>query len=133
MRAGKDGSGTFYSFQCLCNEINSESSYGGKTKIVSEFLSRFKGDFYLLIRLLLCKNDKRVYGLREKQLVKLMHRYTGAPLKDLLTHLEQGDVSETMSAFLLEHSPTDVPRRSTLTLKEVRWAAHASCLAGDGV
>ena len=54
-----------------------------------------RGDVYLLFKLLLCKNDKRVYGIRDKQLVKIVSRYLSCPADDMISDLELGDLAGT--------------------------------------
>lgn len=92
-----DNSGTFYEFQKVCQRIEEQGSYNAKTKILEEFFKNFSyeqgyyfrrlfffkkirihvcsGDLYLFCRLMLCRLDKRVYNIRDKQLVKILSRY----------------------------------------------------------
>lgn len=39
------------------------------------YLNNTSGDIYLLCKLLLCKEDKRVYNIKDKSLCKLLSRY----------------------------------------------------------
>jgi hypothetical protein len=56
----------------------------------------FGGDLYLLCKLLLAKQDKRVYHLRDKQVIKLLAKLIpGTTLEELSIDLEKGDQSET--------------------------------------
>lgn len=65
-------------------------------KTVSDF-DICRGDVYLLCKLLLCKNDMRVYNLREKQLVKLLSRHFNTDAQEMTDHLNQcGDISATI-------------------------------------
>lgn len=72
---GPDNS--FFEFTQLCNRIAAEPSHTGKTRLVREFLSQgstgsgFTGDPYLLLRLLLPLHPKRVYNMKDKQMVKI--------------------------------------------------------------
>lgn len=54
-----------------------------------------RGDLYLLIKLLLPHDDKRVYHMKSKQIAKVVSNCTSAPLDAVVTDLAQGDVSET--------------------------------------
>ena len=71
----KDNS--FRQYRRLCADIADESSYTGKTKLIQTYLQKgstgngFKGDVYLLMKLLLPGVVKTVYNLNNKQLVKL--------------------------------------------------------------
>lgn len=90
-----DNSGTFHVFHNLCKSIEDASQYTAKTEVVSNFVKSFKGDLYLLCKLLLCRQDKRVYNIKDKSLVKLMARYLKCSQNDMISDLEKGDVSET--------------------------------------
>lgn len=57
-----DKSGTFLELQTLIEEIASNSKHTDKTKVIAKFLKTFEGDVYKLFRLLLCREDKRVYN-----------------------------------------------------------------------
>ena len=54
-----------------------------------------RGDVYLLCRLLLARDDPRVYNLREKAFAKVLSRILGCEIKDVLEDFEKGDMSET--------------------------------------
>lgn len=112
MSKDKDTTGSFDAFVSLCDEIEKEDSYTGKTQIVANFLKKFQyvvasiyqwlisfinysGDLYLLCKLLLCKEDKRVYNIKDKSLAKLLSRLWNCPQAELVTDLEKGDASET--------------------------------------
>ncbi|XP_014663885.1 PREDICTED: DNA ligase 3-like [Priapulus caudatus] len=120
----KDNS--FKAYRRLCALVAEESSYLGKTALVAKYVSKgrdgdsFKGDTYLLIKLLLPGQVKRVYNLQNKQLVKLFSQIFGTSLEEMVTDLEQGDVAETVFKFF-ELSTTDIQpaAKSTLTLAEV--------------
>ena len=57
-----DKSGSFLELQTLIEEIASNSKHTDKTKVIAKFLKSFEGDVYKLFRLLLCREDKRVYN-----------------------------------------------------------------------
>eukprot|EP01112_Ceratiomyxa_fruticulosa_P000135 TRINITY_DN10155_c0_g2_i1.p1 TRINITY_DN10155_c0_g2~~TRINITY_DN10155_c0_g2_i1.p1 ORF type:complete len:958 (-),score=247.00 TRINITY_DN10155_c0_g2_i1:54-2888(-) len=120
-----DRSGTFEEYQKLCFDIEKESSYSLKTSIVADFLKSFHGDVYLLCKLLLCKEDKRVFNIKDKTMVKLMHMYLcegdkkpKASLSDMINHLDEGgDYSETCRKYFEEYGkPCE---KSTITLAQV--------------
>jgi hypothetical protein len=53
------------------------------------------GDVYHLFHLLLCRDDKRVYNVREKVFVKILSKILDVSEKEMITDLEQGDIGET--------------------------------------
>lgn len=123
--AGTDKSGTFLDWQHLCDLIQAENSYSGKTKIIKEFLKKWKGDVYLLCRLLLARDDRRVFNLREKAFATILTKALNHPKvtkQAIMTDFEQGDMSATAKKFL-EISGRAKPK-STLTLKV--WTSLAS-------
>ena len=66
--ASKDESGSFESFTQLCLRLGDEPSYNQKEEIIKRYVEdEFTGDLFLLCKLLLCKEDKRVYNVRDKQ------------------------------------------------------------------
>lgn len=97
-----DGSGTFYDFITLCKEIEKEPSYNNKTNIVKTFIKNHdKLDLYLLCKLLCCKDDKRVYNMKEKQLVKVLSRIWKSNHADMITDLSNGDFTETAKKVII--------------------------------
>lgn len=62
---------------------------------------------------------RRVYNLQSKQLVKLFSRMFNKDEDDMLEHLEQGDVAETVQAFFEQSSLLQPSSRSELTVQEV--------------
>ena len=59
-------------------------------------LESFKGDTYLLVKLLLPGVVKRVYNVNNRSIVKYFASIFGTDHKAMMTHLEEGDVSETV-------------------------------------
>eukprot|EP01114_Cavostelium_apophysatum_P018682 TRINITY_DN5843_c0_g1_i1.p1 TRINITY_DN5843_c0_g1~~TRINITY_DN5843_c0_g1_i1.p1 ORF type:complete len:1034 (+),score=331.86 TRINITY_DN5843_c0_g1_i1:101-3202(+) len=116
-KGNKDTSGSFYDFQKLCAEIGNEPGYGGKTAIVKKFVQSFTGDVYLVCRLLLCREDKRVYNMKEKAFIKVVSPILGCPAKDMLQDFEKGDMGETAKKFFVASGQAQ--KRSILTLKQV--------------
>jgi hypothetical protein len=95
MSEPSDQSGSFHDFIELCKQIEAEGSYNGKTKLVAEFLKSHNVDLYLFCKLMLCKDDKRVYNMKEKQIVKALSRIWQCPLQEMISDLDNGDFSET--------------------------------------
>ena len=48
-----------------------------------------------MCKFLICKYDKRVYNIRDKQMMRLMSRYLGCSHPDLIEDLVKGDHSQT--------------------------------------
>lgn len=88
--------GTFAELQVLIQEIEKTSSYTEKTQVIQGFLKTFSGDYYLLLRLLLCREDKRAYNLREKGFVAILSQIFNCSQKEMITDLEKGDLGETV-------------------------------------
>jgi DNA ligase-3 len=117
---------SFYRFSQLCGDIEAEASYKAKTEIVATYIKQgssgdgFKGDLYLLVKLLLPGAVKRVYNLQNKQLLKLFSKIFGCDQDDMTEDMEQsGDVSDTVMKFFEESSSVTPVKRSTLSLVEV--------------
>eukprot|EP00698_Gefionella_okellyi_P019808 TRINITY_DN6134_c0_g1_i1.p1 TRINITY_DN6134_c0_g1~~TRINITY_DN6134_c0_g1_i1.p1 ORF type:complete len:1270 (+),score=347.91 TRINITY_DN6134_c0_g1_i1:41-3811(+) len=115
---GADGSGSFHEWQQLCRHIDADSTHTGKQECVKKFLKTFQGDIYLLLKLLLPKEDKlRVYHMKNKKLAEHFSNIWKVPLDEVNTDLEKGDVAATARRFHHQHGHP--PTQSTLTLKEV--------------
>eukprot|EP01132_Coremiostelium_polycephalum_P009372 gene9372-11513_t len=113
-----DGSGSFFGMYKLCTALEKESSHTGKTKIISTFItSSFDGDLYLLAKLMLCKEDKRVYRIKDKAMMKICAHIWDSDLDEMISDLDNGDFTETAKTFYEQYG--DHPTRSTLTLKQV--------------
>jgi DNA ligase-3 len=119
----KDNS--FREFRKLCANIAEESSYTGKTKILATFLEKgttgvgFKGDVFLLLKLLLPGVIKYVYNLHDKQLVKCFSQIFDTDLDEMVEDLEQGDVAETIALFFDKSKGLKPSKKSLLSLQEV--------------
>ncbi|XP_050297351.1 DNA ligase 3 [Anthonomus grandis grandis] len=116
----------FKTFQNIVDKIAKHPSYLEKTAIVKNFFEKgsggtgFNGDIEIWCRLLLPGSVKRIYNLQSKQLVKLFSRILLEDQDEMLEHLEQGDISETISYFYQKsrkYNPT--PTESTLTVQKV--------------
>ncbi|XP_071841382.1 DNA ligase 3-like isoform X2 [Apostichopus japonicus] len=116
---------SFREYRKLCARIADVSSYLAKTREVADFLKKgsdgnsYKGDTYLLLKLLLPGVVKRVYNLNNKQIVKLYSQIFQCDLDDMVTDLEQGDVSETVRKYFVESTGVTPTKKSSLTLQEV--------------
>lgn len=115
-----DGSGQFSQFQDLCDKVLAEPSHNGKTKIIKDFIESptWSGDLYLLCKLMLTKDDQRVFHLREKSLTKLVATILGAPHNDLLIDLQKGDLAGTVTKV----------RRTFIELKTLKHSL--TCIFG---
>jgi DNA ligase-3 len=113
----QDNSGFFRDFITLCEDIAGETKHTQKTQIVQNFLKNFEGDWYLLLKLLLPKQDHRVFQLKDKALIKVMSQVLGTDHEMMLKHLEKGDASETCKKFLMESGFES--KTSFITLQQV--------------
>ncbi|CAH2244009.1 jg2519 [Pararge aegeria aegeria] len=115
----------FSKFFSLCKKISKVDAYTDKTAVVNNFFTKgsdgktFKGDLALWCKLLLPQVSKRVYNLKSKQLVKLFSRIFSIDHDDMLTHLEQGDVADTIQHFFTKSQTFKPSSESTLTIHEV--------------
>lgn len=57
----------------------------------------------MLCKLLLCKEDKRVYNIKDKSLVKLLSRSWNCSQGEMVTDLELGDASETARKVIFKN------------------------------
>ena len=105
--------------------IAETSSYNAKTELVRTFFnkgsdkSKFQGDLYIWVKLLLPGVVKRIYNLQSKQLVKLFSRIFKTKESEMLTDLEQGDVAETISTFFEQSSHLSPTKKANLTIQDV--------------
>ncbi|CAH0583151.1 unnamed protein product [Chrysodeixis includens] len=115
----------FEQFFKLCKKISQVDAYTEKTAVVNNFFRNgtdkqsFKGDLTLWCKLLCPQATKRVYNLKSKQLVKLFSRIFNWDHDDMLTHLEQGDVAETIEHFFKKSKVVTPAVDSTLTIHQV--------------
>ncbi|KAL4707273.1 hypothetical protein ACJJTC_019811 [Scirpophaga incertulas] len=115
----------FRTFFKLCKKISKVDAYTEKTAIVNDFFRNgtdghsFNGDLALWCKLLLPQVTKRVYNLKSKQLVKLFSRILSIDHDDMLTHLEQGDVAQTIKEYFSKSKIVKPAEESTLTIQEV--------------
>ncbi|XP_071445716.1 DNA ligase 3 isoform X2 [Hetaerina americana] len=123
----------FREFRRLCAEVSNTPAYLEKTAIIKNLLDKgsdgdgFKGDVYLLLRLLLPMAVKRIYNLHNKQLIKLFSKIFGCSMDDMLEDLEKGDVSETIRVFFEESTKCPPAKKSKVTMQEVdEWLEDLS-------
>lgn len=119
----KDNS--FKEFRRLIADITNNSAYTDKTNCVRKLFSKgsdgnsFKGDMILWCRLLLPGVVKRVYNLQSKQLIKLFSRIFGSDQDEMLEHLEQGDIGETIQEFFERSNKLKPVKNSNLTVEDI--------------
>ncbi|KAG6465347.1 hypothetical protein O3G_MSEX015090 [Manduca sexta] len=115
----------FLTFCDLCRKIAKVDAYTEKTATVNRFFREgtdsktFKGTLSLWCKLLLPQVSKRVYNLKNKQLVKLFSKIFKTDHDDMSTHLEQGDVADTIQHFFKKSKNVSPADKSTLTLQDV--------------
>lgn len=115
----------FSNFHKLCKKISKVDAYTEKTATVNIFFTKgsdgqsFKGDLALWCKLLLPQVCKRVYNVKSKQLVKLFSKILQTDQDDMLTHLEQGDIADTISHFFNKSSIFQPATESTLTVHNI--------------
>ncbi|KAI8420782.1 hypothetical protein MSG28_007990 [Choristoneura fumiferana] len=121
----KTDDNNFSMFFKLCKKISKVDAYLEKTAVVNDYFrkgtdgSTFKGDLALWCKLLLPQVTKRVYNLKSKQLVKLFSRIFHTDIDDMLTHLEKGDIADTIHHFFTKSKKFQPVSESTLTIQEV--------------
>eukprot|EP00118_Oscarella_pearsei_P009397 m.54149 g.54149 ORF g.54149 m.54149 type:complete len:99 (+) comp34313_c0_seq15:706-1002(+) len=85
----------------------------------------FHGDPYLLLKLLLPGEVKRIYNLKNRQLVKLFSQIFQCDVSDMADDLDQqGEVSETISSFFCSSESVQPKKKSTLSLSDVNCAPY---------
>eukprot|EP00042_Codosiga_hollandica_P055936 m.794021 g.794021 ORF g.794021 m.794021 type:complete len:1092 (-) comp59236_c0_seq3:2035-5310(-) len=115
----------FESFTSLCERVGAESSYTNKSKIIQQFIERgssgikFTGDVHLVLRLLLPLYKKRVYNMKDKQLVKALSSIFHCSLDAMVLDLEQGDCAETAVRFFETNMTYPPKAQSMLRMAEV--------------
>ncbi|XP_033107614.1 DNA ligase 3-like isoform X2 [Anneissia japonica] len=116
---------SFREYRKLCAKIADESSYLGKTKLVSNYLKNgstgdgFQGNTYILLKLLLPGVVKRVYHINSKQIAKLFSQILGTNLEEMVEDLDLGDPSETVRKFFVQSPCVTPATKSLLTLQDV--------------
>ncbi|EDQ89519.1 uncharacterized protein MONBRDRAFT_25238 [Monosiga brevicollis MX1] len=123
--SGRGRDNSFAAFQELCRDIEAHPGHTDKGNIIRTFITKgtsgqgFTGDLYLVMRHLLPQHPKRVYNMKEKQLVKIFSALFHTSEQDLTEHLEQGDVSDTMASFFATSQGLRPAAQSTLSLEDV--------------
>ncbi|CAG9579688.1 unnamed protein product [Danaus chrysippus] len=120
----------FSTFFTLCKKISKVDAYTEKTAVVNNFFTngcngkKFNGDLVLWCKFLLPQVSKRIYNLKSKQLVKLFARIFNTDHDDMLTHLENGDVADTLQHFFKKSNTYKPATESSLTLQTVDDFLH---------
>ncbi|XP_018321906.1 DNA ligase 3 [Agrilus planipennis] len=115
----------FREFRRLLADVTNVSSYTEKTAIIAKLFTQgsegngFKGDIAQWCRLLLPGVVKRIYNLQSKQLIKLFARIFQVNQDEMMEHLEQGDIGETIQYFFDQSSAFKPAKKSSLTIQEV--------------
>lgn len=115
----------FREFRRVIADITNVNSYLDKTAVVQKMFTKgpdghgFKGDITMWTRLLLPGVVKRIYNLQSKILIKIFSKIFKTNHDEMLEHLEQGDIGETVQHFF-EHSNGLQPvKKSNVSVKEV--------------
>lgn len=117
---------TFRAFRKLCERVAATASHNDKTAEIREFLTKgsegtgFTGDLYMTVRLLMLREPKRVYNMKDKAIVRVMSNILGASEAEMTTDLDKGDCPQTCADFF-KHKATRIKpqKKSTLTVPEV--------------
>jgi hypothetical protein len=80
----------------------------------------FQGDAFLLIKLMLPGEAKRVYNMTDKRIVKLFSVIFGIKMEAMTKDLEDGnDVAATINAFFDINQNIPPRKKSVLSIQEV--------------
>eukprot|EP00164_Ancoracysta_twista_P004258 GFYU01005737.1.p1 GENE.GFYU01005737.1~~GFYU01005737.1.p1 ORF type:complete len:638 (-),score=220.42 GFYU01005737.1:54-1697(-) len=86
--------------------------------MVASFSKSFHGDVFLAMKLLLTGDDKRVYNLRDKSLMRVLSDVLGCSADRMIEHASMtGDCSHT--AYKAYKKSSKAPETSTLTLAQL--------------
>ena len=85
-------SGRFRVFTRLCREVETVASKTDKTVALRQCFAKFGGDLVTLVKFLLPREVKRVYNVKEKQLIKVLAPLLGVSTADMEYDAEQGYV-----------------------------------------
>ncbi|CAG9769457.1 unnamed protein product [Ceutorhynchus assimilis] len=129
----------FKIFQKIVEKVAKHPSYLDKTGIIKQFFDKgsdgnsFKGDIEIWCRLLLPGSVKRIYNLQSKQLVKIFSKMFLEDQDEMMAHLEQGDISDTISHFYNRSKKFNpITSKSTITVQEVdNFLEHLSKLTKE--
>ncbi|TGZ62268.1 hypothetical protein CRM22_007536 [Opisthorchis felineus] len=107
----------------LCDSLRATGSHTNRSKLIADFLRNLDGsqnDIYILFRLLLPKETKLVYKLKDKQLINLFSQLFEADKDAMLKHLEQAeDAATTIGTFFAKSDAISPASNSSLSLTEV--------------
>ncbi|XP_011168982.2 DNA ligase 3 [Solenopsis invicta] len=116
---------SFREFRRVCSNVADVDAYTDKTAVIKKMFTKgslgdgFKSDIVLWCKLLLPGAVKRIYNLQSKQLIKLFARLLVQDEDEMLEHLEQGDVAETISVFFESSVAVSPCAASVLTIQDV--------------
>ena len=123
---GHGADNTFRAFRKLCERIAATPSHNDKAAEIRHFITKgtdgtgFTGDLYMTVRLLMLREPKRVYNMKDKAIVKAMSSILGVSEADMTADLDKGDCAQTCADFFKHHATRVKPqKKSTLTVPEV--------------
>ncbi len=114
----------FETFIKICDKI-AVASGNAKTEVIKKFLENgadqkaYKGDLALFIKFLLPGSSNRVFNLNSVSLVKLYSRLFGEDQDEMVKHLNNGDVANTIKVYFEKSQRLKPKKTSDLTLKKV--------------
>lgn len=135
---GSNEDNLFITFQTIVDKVANHPSYLDKTGIIKKFFEKgsggngFKGDIEVWCRLLLPGSVKRIYNLQSKQLIKLFSKILLEDHEEMLEHLEQGDISDTISHFYKQSQNYNQLNKSNATIQKIdSFLEHLSKLTKE--
>ncbi|XP_063690820.1 DNA ligase 3-like [Bolinopsis microptera] len=111
----------FLVVQKLCEKLRAEPSYLAKSEIVRSYFKQNPSspdETYLMLKQMIPSVDKRVFNVKDKQLIKVLSSVFSSSLDDMSEHLEKGDVAETGRVFHIRSSLIK-PQSSCVTMRQV--------------
>ncbi|XP_065061080.1 DNA ligase 3-like isoform X2 [Rhopilema esculentum] len=116
---------SFEEFWKLCKRLANEPSYNMKTEIIKQFVEQkaskdaSQDQLFVLVKMLLPGVHKRVYNLKDKQIVKLFSQVFNINCEEMVKDLEKGDASKTVKDFFKRSNGVIPCKTSSLSLIEV--------------
>lgn len=111
----------FETFCNICSQISKERGHHAKSKILSTFFdpTKYSGDKYTFLKLMLPKLTQRVYNLKDAQISKIFVQVLGVDQEEFVNHARMGDVSITCGYFFEKSTKIFPLQKSTLTIQQV--------------
>ncbi|CAH8560694.1 unnamed protein product [Dicrocoelium dendriticum] len=113
-------------FSSVCDSLRNASGHKERSQLIYNFIRDpdkgvLKSNANLLLRMLLPKETKRVYGLKDKQLINLFHQLLEIDRDELTKDLESAeDVASTIGHFFdSAESCVSPASKSSLSLEQV--------------